>query len=157
MTEYQKAVDGTTIPKLDTENTYTKYVNSVSKSYPKTHNRPKGVTIFAILTILSSLIYLLPLIIKIISGHGLEILYYIFTSLYLLPIGRGILEVLLLAIGAYDIVVGIGLLYGNNWAKILVMIGAALQLLSIPFGTAYGLILLYYFTRPGVKEFFKIA
>ena len=46
---------------------------------------------------------------------------------------------LLILIGLPQVIGGIGLLKRRNWARILILIVAALSLMNIPFGTAYGI------------------
>ncbi len=46
---------------------------------------------------------------------------------------------------------------GKNWARILAMIAAVIELFEVPVGTILGIIMLYYFTRPNVKAYFGKA
>jgi hypothetical protein len=46
---------------------------------------------------------------------------------------------LLLVIGLPSILAGIGLLNGKGWARILMLIVAALSLVNFPFGTAFAI------------------
>ncbi|MDG6915513.1 MAG: hypothetical protein JRM90_06045 [Nitrososphaerota archaeon] len=97
---------------------------------PGRPERPLGVTLLAALQILGSLIEI---------GVGLAF---------------GIFGSALLILGALSLVFAVALLSGRNWARILMLVGAVLDILSIV-GIVWGAILLYYFTRRHVVEYFK--
>jgi hypothetical protein len=54
-----------------------------------------------------------------------------------------------------DIIVGIGIMKRKEWARILGFVLAALNLLSIPFGTALGIYTLYVLLSPETQELFS--
>ncbi len=66
----------------------------------------------------------------------------------------GILGVLFIPFGLFALITGLALFTGKNWARILIMIGGVLDLIDIPIGTIIGIVILWYFTRPEVKEYF---
>ena len=80
--------------------------------------RPAGVTILAILQILGSLVLI---------GLGLYL---------------GVFGLAVVALGVLTLVFALALLSGRNWARILMMIGAVLDILSIV-GILWGLILVW--------------
>ena len=97
-------------------------------------SRPTGVTILGILQILGSLIMLA-------TGVG-------FTALF------GAYGSAILVFGILSLIFAFALFTGRNWARILVLIGAVLDIISIV-GIIWGVIVLYYFTRPHVVAYFK--
>ena len=52
---------------------------------------------------------------------------------------------------ASSIIAAIGVLAGRNWGRILMMLDAIKILFIFPIGTIWGIIILWYFTRPRVK------
>jgi hypothetical protein len=52
------------------------------------------------------------------------------------------------------LIFAIALFTGHNWARILMLIGAVLDIISIT-GIVWGVILLWYLTRPRVAAYFK--
>ena len=70
-------------------------------------------------------------------------------------IGLGILSPIFLIAGILAMVFAIAFLTGRNWGRILMMIGAIIELFAIPIGTIIGIIVLWYLTRPRVKAYFK--
>lgn len=49
---------------------------------------------------------------------------------------------------------GIGLLQGKEWGRLVSIAQAAVSMLSIPFGTVIGILVLLYLTKPEVREYF---
>ena len=94
--------------------------------------RPLGVTILAVLQILGSLAMI---------GIGLIL---------------GIFGVFVVLLGVLTLLFALALLSGRNWARILMLIGAVLDIISIV-GIIWGIILLWYFTRKNVVDYFKAA
>jgi hypothetical protein len=94
--------------------------------------RPLGVTILAVLQILGSLAMI---------GIGLIL---------------GIFGVFVVILGVLTLLFALALLSGRNWARILMLIGAVLDIISIV-GIIWGIVLLWYFTRKNVVEYFKAA
>jgi hypothetical protein len=153
VTEYQRAADGTMIPKLDTRDTSIDYVSSTAGKRLNPKRRPKGVTILSVLSVLSGIMYLLYVVLIYVIGYTSGVSGLLgYQVPFLLP--KSFLIPILLLGFIYSTAVGIATFYGNNIGRILLMVGGALSLVSIPVGTVYGLIILYYFTRPGIKEFF---
>ena len=62
---------------------------------------------------------------------------------------------LFLILSLPDIIVGIGILKHQQWGRILGFILAALNLLSIPFGTALGIYTLYVLLSPEGQAVFE--
>ena len=62
---------------------------------------------------------------------------------------------LFLILSLPDIIVGIGILKHQQWGRILGFILAALNLLSIPFGTALGIYTLYVLLSPEGQAIFE--
>jgi len=50
---------------------------------------------------------------------------------------------------------GIGLLMGREWGRIVSIVHAALNLLSIPIGTVLGILVLIYLVRADVRDYFQ--
>jgi hypothetical protein len=92
--------------------------------------RPTGVTILAALQIVGS-------IVDIVLGLSL-----------------GILGFVIVVFGVLTLFFAVALLSGRNWARILILVGAVLDIISIV-GIIWGVILLYYFTRRYVVAYFK--
>jgi hypothetical protein len=92
--------------------------------------RPLGVTILAALQIVGSLI---TISVGAIFG----------------PFGL-VIDVF----GVVTLLFALALLSGRNWARILVLIGAVLDIISI-IGIVWGIILLWYFTRANIVAYFK--
>ena len=105
-----------------------------SKPSAERGNRPTGVTILAVLQILAGIAYIA---VGLVEGAFV-----------------GVLSVLFVPLGLFALITGLALFTGRNWARILAMIGGALDLLDIPVGTIIGIVILWYFTRPEVKEYF---
>jgi hypothetical protein len=92
--------------------------------------RPAGVTILAALQIVGS-------IVDIVLGLSL-----------------GIFGSVIVVFGVLTLFFAVALLSGRNWARILILVGAVLDIISIV-GIIWGAILLYYFTRRHVVAYFK--
>ncbi len=95
-----------------------------------TVRRPTGVTILAALQILGSLLMIV------------------------VGLAAGIFGLFVSFVGVLTLFFALALLSGRNWARILMMIGAVLDLLSIV-GIVWGAILLWYFTRRHVVAYFN--
>ena len=107
---------------------------------PERIQRPAGVTILGVLQIL---------------GGAVSLLFssVLTAALSLTPFG--FLSLVFVALSLLQIIFGAALLTGRNWARILVMILAVLELISFPIGTVIGIILLIYLTRPRVVAYFR--
>ena len=49
----------------------------------------------------------------------------------------------------------VGLLQGKEWGRIVSIVHAALNLLSIPIGTVLGILVLIYLVKPEVRDYFQ--
>ncbi|MCI2412914.1 MAG: zinc ribbon domain-containing protein [Cuniculiplasma sp.] len=109
--------------------------SSTFSSSPKIVTRPTGITILAILGILGSIpeLFIGSLFLGIIPIFGILILLF----------------------GILFLIASISLFSGKEWARVLAMIFSVLMLIDIPVGTILGIIFLYYFTRPHVKQYFQ--
>jgi hypothetical protein len=67
----------------------------------------------------------------------------------------GLVFVILLAISLPGIVAGFGLLQFKPWARILTLILSALELFSIPFGTALGIYGFWVLLKPETEQLFN--
>lgn len=106
---------------------------------PDRIKRPVGVLILGILQILGSLGTLF-------IGFAAGTAAYLFF-----PAGFG---TLLIAFGALPLIFAILFLTGWNVARILMIIGAILDIITVV-GIIWGIILLWYLTRPRVRAYFK--
>lgn len=61
----------------------------------------------------------------------------------------------LIIISIPSIIGGIGLLKYKNWARILILIVSAIDLLNIPIGTALGAYSIWVLVQPDVEQLFK--
>ena len=82
----------------------------------------------------------------------------IFGSLIMISVGLvlGVLGVPIILFGVLTLLFSLALLSGRNWARILILIGAVLDIISIV-GIVWGIILLWYFTRKHVVAYFKAS
>lgn len=67
----------------------------------------------------------------------------------------GIFGAAVVLLGILTLLFSLALFSGRNWARILVLIGAVLDIISIV-GILWGILLLWYFTRKHVVAYFKI-
>ncbi|MCJ7770016.1 DUF1349 domain-containing protein, partial [Candidatus Bathyarchaeota archaeon] len=100
---------------------------------PSRIQRPLGITIIGIIQIIGSLLVLV---------FGLTF------------ISSGSLGLLMSMMALLPLIFAIALFTGHNWARILMLIGAVLDIISIT-GIVWGVILLWYLTRPRVVAYFK--
>lgn len=105
-----------------------------AQTAPARIERPLGVTILGVIQILGSLVVL---------GVGLS------TAVFLGP-----LSLIVIPFAAIPLLFALALFTGRNWARILMLIGAVLDIISI-FGVLWGIIILWYFTRPRIVAYFK--
>ena len=63
--------------------------------------------------------------------------------------------IILLAISLPGIIVGFGLLHFKPWARLLTLVLSALELFSIPFGTALGIYGFWVLLRPETEQLFN--
>ena len=86
-----------------------------------------------------------------IAGHSRD-------ALIAVPILGGIgafIFVLLLALSLPGIVAGFGLIEFRPWARMLTIILSALELMSVPLGTALGIYGLWVLLSPGAEQLFR--
>lgn len=100
--------------------------------------RPLGVTIIGILQIIGSIITLI-----VVAGLGITVFPAAPTY-----------STVIIVFAVLSLIFAIAFLTGHNWARILMLIGAILDILSIV-GIIWGIILLVYLTRPNVVKYFK--
>lgn len=117
---------------------------------PKT--RPTGVTILAILEIISG-------IVMVVAGIFAAAFSSMFAGLGVLGALNGILSSIILALGVASFVMAWGLLKGKQWAwtitLILTIISLIAEIASFNFiGIIIDAIILYYLFRPHVKAYF---
>ena len=108
--------------------------------------RPTGVTVLAVLYfVLAGAFFSIPFIL----GAFLTFLEpsAIFGAMACLAP--------LLILGLLPLLVGVGLLMGQGWARILGLIVAVISLLAIPIGTILGIIIIIYLRKPEVKAYFE--
>jgi len=112
--------------------------------------RPAGVLVLGILQIIGSAIYIG--IGAFIGGLGATA-----GAAYGYPNGSmfALLGMLFIIVGILSLIFALAFLSGRNWGRILMMIGAVLELLDFPIGTILGIVILWYLTRPRVKAYFK--
>jgi len=96
--------------------------------------RPLGVTIIGIFQILGAILFIL-----------IGTLFAAFSP---------ILGLFLLPVGVIALIIGLALFTGKNWARILVIIGGVLDLLTIV-GIPIGIIIIVYFRRQNVVAYFN--
>ena len=113
--------------------------NQFGPNPPARIQRPTGVTIIGIVQIIFAIV---------------DFFITLFVATFILLFAPGIV-ILLLAISLLPLFFAIAFLTGRNWGRILMMIGAVLELFVIPVGTIIGIVLLYYLTRPRVVAYFK--
>jgi len=107
---------------------------SFGSTAPARIERPLGVTIIGILQILGSLVF--------VAFGGLIAAF------------SGVLGLLIFPLALLPLIFAIGVFTGRNWARILMLIGAVLDIITIV-GAIWGIIILWYFTRPRVVAYFK--
>ena len=71
--------------------------------------------------------------------------------------GLSVASLLVLGYLSVAVTSGIGLIIGKEWGRILAIVHAALSLVSIPIGTALGILSLIYLAKAEVKEYFLTA
>jgi len=107
--------------------------------------RPMGVTILAVLYVLSGLVYLsFPLVMTSILGEFWEV-----TGLFLT-----LCWVVFGAFALIAFVTAYGLWNGKGWARMIAIVLAIIQLINIPIGTIIGIIILIYLFKDDVKAYF---
>ncbi|MEM3841612.1 MAG: hypothetical protein QXN59_02890 [Candidatus Micrarchaeaceae archaeon] len=156
MTKYQKAEDGAIIPVFDQQEAAIEYIDTVSSKSLSPKVRPTGVTIISASTIAGSIIYSMQLFQIKIFGKNISGFIRVLTRYNLITSALGTfpVQILIIVEVLYAIAVAIGLLYGRNDARILIIAMSVAWLLSVTVGSVYGMIVIYYMTRDDVKAFF---
>ena len=130
--------------------------------------RPTGVTVLAILDIVGGALLLLLGLTLTVLGPTVLLPFLLKAHARLPPAfvaAIGILGLIFIVPGIISIVIGWGLLKGKGWSwwltvifAVLGIIGSAINLVIGNIGGIVGLIIegiiLYYMTRPHVKEYF---
>ncbi len=130
--------------------------------------RPTGVTVLAILDIVGGVLSLLLGLVFTVLGPTVLLPLLLKAHARLPPAfaaAIGILGLIFIVSGVISIVIGWGLLKGKGWSwwltvifAVLGIIGSAINLVVGNIGGIVGLIIdgiiLYYMTRPHVKEYF---
>ena len=109
--------------------------------------RPTGVAILAILEVIMGVYYL-------ITGFGE------FLTSAIIPLVHSVLGTMLIIVGLLSILLAWGLWTSKGWARMVALVFAILAIilgLIPPFhiiGQVIEVIIIYYLTRPNVKQFF---
>jgi hypothetical protein len=109
--------------------------------------RPAGLTILGVFQIIISAAYFglgAVLIFESTNTFGVNAIFGLLPRL----------SIIFIIVGGFTFIFGLGLLSGKRWARTLAMIGAVLDLFSIPIGTILGIVILWYLTRPHVVKYF---
>ena len=133
-------------------------------------DRPLGVTILSILYILAGLLGIIGSLLLSLFGASIIAIFIspeggpMPPSLLTASAGliAGFMALILLIFSVIDLIVGIGLYNGRDWARVIALIFAVIGLiggiLSIPIGIIWiviNAIIIWYLTRPHVKRFFS--
>jgi hypothetical protein len=118
--------------------------------------RPMGVTILAVLYFIQGiLVLIIPIMISMclasmfsVPGVPEDAGDDVFAGMALCWIVFGI-------IALFYFIVGIGLLKGQNWARVVAIILAIIGLINIPLGTIISIIILIYLFKADVKAYFQ--
>jgi hypothetical protein len=134
--------------------------------YPDTAVRPMGIFMLGLMQIFMSLFYIAAgLLFSGVFGNGLSsISPSVSSSLGIpsdllavpaIPSGFGVFGIIFVAIGAASLIIGVMFMLGKNWARILMMIGAVIDLVLVPVGTILGIVLLVYLNQKAVIQYFN--
>ena len=80
-----------------------------------------------------------------------------FIAIPILGVIFGIGAVLVFMISLPGLIGGIGLLFGHNWARIVLIIVSCLELVKFPFGTALGVYSLWVLTNKDAQRMLTAA
>lgn len=122
-------------------------------------DRPMGVTILAILEAVVGLYYLVAGFGEIVAASIIRSLTLAAIPSTILPMIPRVLGAALVLIGLLSIVLAWGLWTGKSWARNVALVFAILaiivSLLSFHIiGLVIDVIIVYYLTRPNIKQFF---
>ena len=115
----------------------------------------KHITIVGVLHAAYSAMVLMAALIVVAAVAGGGILSGDRVAMQITGTVAGIIGSFLVLVSLPGLIGGIGLLMRKAWARILLLIVGALQLLSIPFGTALGIYTLWALTRPEVAAYLQ--
>jgi hypothetical protein len=108
----------------------------------------KHITIVGVLHAALSVLGLLAAAVVVVAVAGGGLLSGDREAMQITGTVAGIIGSFLVLISLPGLIGGIGLLMRKAWARIVLLIVGALQLLNIPFGTALGIYTLWALTRP---------
>jgi hypothetical protein len=111
--------------------------------------RPTGVTILAVLAFVGAGILVLTGLAVFLGGALLSNMASYPQMAALAGVGGVIIGIFWLGIGAFDVVIGIGLLKLQNWARIVTIVFGGLALLSAALGLLLSLMHGFGFGFPG--------
>jgi hypothetical protein len=115
----------------------------------------KHVTIVAALHIGLSAVMILLAIFLFVLLFGIGIMTGDRTAMGILTVVGSVIGVLFLVLGLPGLVGGIGLLSHRPWARILVLIVSAMDLINIPVGTVLGAYSIWVLTHDETEALFQ--
>ena len=122
---------------------------------PMQKERPTGVTILAVLYMISGISVLIGgYLVGVILGDFLDSL----SSLSGGEVDAGLpmmCWVVFIVIALFYFIIAFGLLKGQKWARTLAILFAIIGLINIPIGTIISIIILIYLFKPEVKAYFQ--
>ncbi|HMK83714.1 MAG TPA: hypothetical protein VK503_08350 [Candidatus Bathyarchaeia archaeon] len=122
-------------------------------------SRPTGVTVLAILEALGALYFLLIGSTEFFGTATIRSLTYLGIARSVFALIPRVIGTVLLIIGLVSIILACGLWIGKGWARIVALVfavlGIIINLMSFHvIGIIIDAIIVYYLTRPNVKQFF---
>lgn len=139
----------------------------VAPAPPPPKKRPSGVTVLAILEFVGAALFLLAGIAMVALGPLIESMAAQMALQPLVPLLLGAVSAFLIAMGGLLLVIGWGLWTGRKWAWWLQVLISAFSAVSSLIGLlmlnllelvplAISALVLYYFFKPHVKEYFGV-
>ncbi|HKM50291.1 MAG TPA: hypothetical protein VJZ75_03845 [Candidatus Bathyarchaeia archaeon] len=122
-------------------------------------NRPMGVTILAILEALGAIYFLFIGVTEFLGTASIRSLAYLGIAHSVFSLIPRVIGIALLIIGLVSIVLAWGLWIGKGWARMIALVfailGIIINLMSFHvIGIIIDAVIVYYLTRPNVKQFF---
>jgi hypothetical protein len=122
-------------------------------------NRPTGVTILAILEALGAIYFLFIGVTEFLGTATIRSLAYFGISHGIFTLIPRIIGTALLILGLVSIVLAWGLWIGKGWVRMIALVfailGIIINLMSFHvIGIIIDAVIVYYLTRPNVKQFF---
>jgi hypothetical protein len=122
-------------------------------------NRPTGVTILAILEALGAIYFLFIGVTEFLGTATIRSLAYFGISHGVFTLIPRIIGTALLILGLVSIVLAWGLWIGKGWVRMIALVfailGIIINLMSFHvIGIIIDAVIVYYLTRPNVKQFF---